>query len=201
MEHLPLPKPPKSCVFRLVPNSHLHVSKTNNASEVYDLEGAFWEFEIELTNVLEADALALDAFLAKCRGSVGKFLCFDYRFLQDDLDSFAMVTTSFQDGNLLKVAGLPVNSVYAKSGNRIQIGTGENAELKILTADVVVDSHGACELEFESPMRQIPASNTPVYFKRPAGVFRLLDNKQGLAEAQVKNGFVTAWKIKGREAF
>ncbi|MBQ4810596.1 hypothetical protein J8M20_04585 [Pseudoalteromonas luteoviolacea] len=35
MEHLPLPKPPKSCVFRLVPNSHLLVSKTNNASEVW----------------------------------------------------------------------------------------------------------------------------------------------------------------------
>ncbi|WP_235423428.1 hypothetical protein [Pseudoalteromonas luteoviolacea] len=177
------------------------MSKTNNASEVYDHEGAYWEFEIELTNVLEADALALDAFLAKCRGSVGRFLCFDYRFLQDDLDSFARVTSSFQDGNLLKVTGLPVNSVYAKAGNRIQIGTGENAELKILTSDVVVDSQGECELEFESPLRQIPASNTPVYFKRPEGVFRLLDNKQGLAEAQVKNGFVTSWKIKGREAF
>ncbi|WP_231102278.1 hypothetical protein [Pseudoalteromonas luteoviolacea] len=173
------------------------MSKTNSASEVYDLEGAYWEFEIELANVLEADALALDAFLAKCRGSVGKFLCFDYRFLQDELDSFARVVEPYQDGNVLNVSGLPVNGVYAKAGNRIQIGVGENAELKVLTAYVVVDSHGACTLEFESPMR----SNTPVYFKRPAGVFRLLDNKQGLAEAQVKNGFVTVWKIKGREAF
>ncbi|MCF2855911.1 hypothetical protein L1286_00380 [Pseudoalteromonas sp. SMS1] len=177
------------------------MSKTNHASEVYDLEGAYWEFEIELANVSESDALALDAFLAKCRGSVGKFLCYDYRFLQDELDSFARVVEPYQDGNVLNVSGLPVNGVYAKAGNRIQIGEGENAELKVLTADAVVDSYGACTLEFESPMRQIPASNTPVYFRRPAGVFRLLDNKQGLAEAQVKNGFVTSWKIKGREAF
>ncbi|MBQ4810594.1 hypothetical protein J8M20_04575 [Pseudoalteromonas luteoviolacea] len=47
------------------------MSKTNNASEVYDLKGAFWEFETELANVSEPDALTLDAFLAKCRGAVG----------------------------------------------------------------------------------------------------------------------------------
>ena len=74
MEHIPLPKAPKKCVFRLVPNSSVHVSKHNNSSEIFDLEGAYWEFEIEIANVAEDDALALDAFLTKLRGQVGKFI-------------------------------------------------------------------------------------------------------------------------------
>lgn len=50
-------------------------------------------------------------------------------------------------------------------------------------------------------MRVIPADNTPLYFNQPKGVFRLADNKQGIASAQYKNGIVTRWRIKGREAF
>ncbi len=34
---LPLPKRPN---FKLVPNSQVHLNKANNATEVYDLEGA-----------------------------------------------------------------------------------------------------------------------------------------------------------------
>ncbi|AZZ98248.1 hypothetical protein [Pseudoalteromonas sp. R3] len=201
MEQLPLPKPPKSCVFRLVPNSQVHVSKANNASEVYDLEGAYWEFELELTNVREGDALALDAFLAKLRGQVGKFALHDYRRPQTNLTAAGFVNGSNQDGNVLNVRGMPVNQTYAPAGSRIQIGLGETAELKVLTEDVVVNSHGHAQLVFESPVRSIPGDSSPVYFNKPYGVFRLADNKQGLAEAQLKDGLVTSWKIKGREAF
>ncbi|NOU50272.1 hypothetical protein HG263_06915 [Pseudoalteromonas sp. JBTF-M23] len=201
MEHLPLPKPPKSCVFRLVPNSQLHVNKANNATEVFDDEGAYWEFEIELNNVPEADALVLDAFLAKLRGSVGAFLMHDYRYEQTELTTNAYVSGSNQDGNTLAVTNLPAGQIYARAGSKIQIGVGGAAELKVLTEDVVPASYGATMLHFESPMRRIPMHNTPVIFYKPAGVFRLADNKQGLADAQYKNGIVTSWRIKGREAF
>ncbi|MCO7187602.1 MULTISPECIES: hypothetical protein [unclassified Pseudoalteromonas] len=55
------------------------VSKANNASKVCDLEGANREFELELTNVREDDALALDAFLAEFRGQLGKFVMQDFK--------------------------------------------------------------------------------------------------------------------------
>ena len=38
---LPLPKRPKRSNFKLVPNSQVHLNKANNATEVYDLEGAY----------------------------------------------------------------------------------------------------------------------------------------------------------------
>lgn len=201
MEHLPLPKPPKSCVFRLVPNSQLHINKANNASEVFDNEGAYWEFDIELTNVPESDALELDGFLAALRGSVGRFLMHDYRREQEHLDTIAFVSGGYQDGASLAVTNLPPGRIYARAGEKIQIGSGAAAELKILTENVLPASTGATMLRFESPMRRIPAHNSPVYFVRPAGVFRLINNKQGLADAQYKNGVVTSWRIRGREAF
>jgi len=201
MEFLPFPKEPKSCVFRLVPNSQLHVNKANNATEVFDNEGAYWEFDVEFANVPEAAALELDGFFAKLRGSVGAFLLHDARFEQTNLDTVAYVSGSNQDGNTLAVTNLPHGQIYARAGSKIQIGSGGSAELKILTENVIPNRTGSTMLHFEPPLRRIPAHNTPIYFSKPAGVFRLADNKQGLADAKYKNGVVTSWKIKGREAF
>lgn len=201
MQLLPLPKRPKLSNFKLVPNSQIHLNKANNATEVYDLEGAYWEFEIELANVPERDALALDAAIAKLRGQVGTFLLFDYRREQLDKDFTAYVRGANQDGNILNVDALPANQTILVAGERMQIGTGQNSELKVLTEDVVTNSLGHATLIFESPVRKIPADNTLITFKQPAGLFRLADNNQGLASAQYKKGIVTSWKIKGREAF
>lgn len=201
MQLLPLPKRPKLSNFTLVPNSQVHLSKANNATEVYDLEGAYWEFEIELANVPERDALALDAALAKLRGQVGTFLLFDYRREQLDKDFTGLVNGANQDGNILNVDGLPANKTLLVAGERMQVGSGQSAELKILTADVITNSVGQATITFESPVRKIPADNALITFKQPAGLFRLADNRQGLASAQYKKGIVTSWKIKGREAF
>lgn len=124
MEFLPLPKQPKSCVFRLVPNSQLHVNKANNATEVFDNEGAYWEFDVEFANVPEAAALELDGFLAKLRGSVGAFLLHDARFEQANLDTVAYVSGSNQDGNTLAIANLPSDQVYTRAGSNIQVDSG-----------------------------------------------------------------------------
>ncbi|MBS3796669.1 hypothetical protein [Pseudoalteromonas sp. BDTF-M6] len=201
MQLLPLPKRPKSCTFKLVPNSQTHVNKANNATEVYDHEGAYWEFDIELAHVREQDALQLEGFLASLRGQVGKFLMFDYRREQLDKDFTAFVSGADQDGNILNIAGLPASTTVALTGERIQVNTGENAELKILTQDLVTDGTGAATVVFEPPMRKIPAHNTQIIFKQPVGVFRLADNKQGIDTAQFKRGIVTSWKIRCREAF
>lgn len=197
---LPLPKPPKKCTFKLVPNSREFINKANNASEIYDLEGAYWEFELELANVPEADALALDAFIASLRGRVGKFLLFDYRRAQETNPYTAKIDGDNQDGNTLLLKGLPANTLIARAGEKCQIGSA-NVELKMLTKDVQTNSQGRGNMVFESPLRRIFATDTPVYFNKPKGEFRLVDNNQGLATAQYKKGVVTSWKIRGREAF
>lgn len=198
---LPFPKRPYSCVFRLVPNSKINVSKANNASEVFDLEGAYWEAEIEIRNIRDENALELEGFLAAQRGSVGKFLVYDFRREQLDRDFIAYVDGDNQDGNLLNITGLTPNALIAKSGERFQLADNENTELKMLTQDVESDANGNASIEFQSPIRKIPSSNTPLYFKQPKGLFRLANNKQGLADAEFKNGIITSWRIKLREAF
>lgn len=201
MQPLPLPKRPKLSNFTLVPNSQTHLNKANNATEIYDLEGAYWEFEIELANVPERDALALDGFIASLRGQVGTFTLVDYRREQLDKDFTGFVRGANQDGNILNIDGLPANQTLLVAGERMQVGVGQSTELKILTADLISNSIGQSTVNFESPVRRIPADNTLITFKQPAGLFRLADNKQGLASAQYKKGIVTSWKIKGREAF
>ncbi|MDC3190407.1 hypothetical protein NQU96_11700 [Pseudoalteromonas elyakovii] len=198
---LPLPKRPKRSNFKLVPNSQVHLNKANNATEVYDLEGAYWEFEIELANVPEREALALDAFIASLRGQVGTFTLFDYRREQLDKGFTGYVRGENQDGNTLVIDGLPLNQTLLVAGERMQVGVGQNTELKILTGDLVSDSLGRATVVFESPLRKIPADNTLITFKQPRGLFRLADNNQGIYSAEYKKGIVTSWKIKGREAF
>jgi len=200
-ELIPFPKRPFSSVFRLVPNSKINTSKVNNASEILDLEGAYWEAEFEFRNIKEEDALGLEGFLAAQRGSVGKFLAYDFRREQLDKDFTANVNGANQDGNTLDISGLTPLQTLAKIGERFQLGDGANAELKMLTKHVTSDDSGNATIEFESPVRKIPATNTPLYFKQPKGLFRLANNKQGLSDAQSKNGLVTSWRIKLREAF
>ena len=173
----------------------------NNATEVFDLEGAYWEVDVEIANVAELKCLTLDAFITKQRGSVGKFLMFDYRREQLDKDFVAYVNGANQDGNTLNIAGLVALTTLAVAGERFQLGDGDITELKMLTEDLVTDANGHASIVFESPIRKIPAPNTPLYFKQPKGLFRLADNKQGLASAQYKNGIVTGLRIKLREAF
>ncbi|MDC9565886.1 MULTISPECIES: hypothetical protein [unclassified Pseudoalteromonas] len=160
MQPLPLPKRPKLSNFTLVPNSQIHLNKANNATEVYDLEGAYWEFEIELANVPERDALALDGFIASLRGQVGTFTLIDYRREQLDKDFTGYVHGENQDGNILTIDGLPANQTLLVAGERMQVGVGQNTELKVLTQDLVTDSLGNATVIFESPLRKIPADNT-----------------------------------------
>jgi len=160
-----------------VPNSQTHLNKANNATEIYDLEGAYWEFEIELANVPERDALALDGFIASLRGQVGTFTLVDYRREQLDKDFTGFVRGANQDGNILNIDGLPANQTLLVAGERMQVGVGQSTELKILTADLISNSIGQATANFESPVRKIPADNTLITFKQPG------------------------WKIKGREAF
>ena len=83
----------------------------------------------------------------------------------------------------------------------MQVGVGQNTELKILTGDLVSDSLGRATVVFESPQCKIPADNTLTPLNSRVVRFGLADNNQGIDSAEYKKGIVTSWKIKGREAF
>ena len=134
--------------------------------------------------------------MASLRGQVGVFTLFDYRREQLDKDFTGLVNGASQDGNTLIIDGLAPNQTLLVAGERFQVGAGELVELKMLTQDLVTNASGVATVMFESPLRKIPVDNTPLYF-----IFRLIDNKQGISEAKYKNGIITNWRIKGREAF
>lgn len=82
-----------------------------------------------------------------------------------------------QSGNTLLTRGWS-NSVTGilLAGDYIQIGTGTNSRLHMVTADANSDSSGDASLSIVPALRSSPADGTAITVNNPVGVFRLRDN-------------------------
>lgn len=142
--------------------------------------GEQWMIDVSLPVITRPEVAALwKAFGAKMRGS------YNYVLLGDPLGKTPsgvatgtpQVAAGGQTGSVLLTKGW-TNSVTGimKAGDYIQLGTGENARLHILTEDANSDGSGNATLSIEPALRSSPALNQAVIIDNPRGAFRLDSN-------------------------
>lgn len=81
-------------------------------------------------------------------------------------------TGSNQNGSALYIKGLPVSTNgLLLENDQVEVITSYGSELKFVTAALNSDAAGLGYLQFEPPLRGVPAENAPVIIHQPMGKF------------------------------
>lgn len=119
------------------------------------------------------------SFALKLRGQFGTFYLGDpsARIPQGVGTGTPVVDGINQNGNTLLTRGWTsgVTGILL-AGDYIQIGTGTNSRLHMVTADANSDGSGDAALSIEPALRYSPADGTAINVNNPVGVFRLTEN-------------------------
>lgn len=81
-------------------------------------------------------------------------------------------TGTSQTGSALHIKGLPASeSALLMPADQFEVITSRGSELKIVTAALNSDAAGLGYLQFEPPLRGVPADNAPIIIHEPMGRF------------------------------
>jgi hypothetical protein len=153
--------------------------------QVFRHPGAWWEAEATVPTIGDpTNARLWSAFLVSLRGRSGTFLMGDpsRRVPRGAAGAQAALTvvSAVVRGTSLTIGGFtPTQANALRAGDHIQIGTGANARLHLVVADVTADGAGEAVVPIEPPLRASHAGGTAVSLNAPAGVWRLTANDLG----------------------
>tara|TARA_R110002020_G_scaffold437862_1_gene648190 strand:+ start:302 stop:928 length:627 start_codon:yes stop_codon:yes gene_type:complete len=150
--------------------------------QVYQYSGEWWECDITMPPMRTANAREFVAFLVSLRGQYGSVYIGDWdaRTALGTAGTSAgtpLVNGADQTGNTLICDGAPASKTgYLKAGDYIQIGSGTDQKLHMVTADSNSDGSGNFTLSIEPALRSSPANNTALVVANTKGVFRLANS-------------------------
>lgn len=142
--------------------------------------GERWSIDFRLPPVTNrATASDWMAFGAKLEGKYGRFLIGDpaARTPRGVATGTPLVDGGGATGNTLPTKGWTsgVTNILRK-GDYIQLGTGVNSRLHMITEDADSNGSGEANLSIVPALRSSPADNAPIVVTNPKGLFRLVDN-------------------------
>lgn len=162
--------------------------------ESQDNDISIWSAEIELARMTADRARAWSSFLAKLRGQHGSFLLgntgSDVPAGSAALDAGAPVTdgVQVQGAFSLNVTGLPATVTgYLVEGDYIQLGSGADSRLYMVTNDVDSDGAGAAAIDIWPRLRVAYPDASAITVSACRGVFRLAKNSR---EIDIDRGLV-----------
>lgn len=166
--------------------------------QIYDNMGEMWELEVQLPNMLRADAEEFNAFLLKLRGRYGTFLLGDPNGATPRglWAGSPLVKGGSQTGYTLLVDGFTIGTTV-KAGDYFSLGTGANTHLHKLVTDGTANGSGEITLEFMPYLRASPADNDAVTFTSAKGLFRLSEN---IHPFQINSDNVYSMGFRAKEA-
>lgn len=148
--------------------------------QTYRWPGERWSIDFRLPPITNrATASDWMAFGSKLEGKYGRFLIGDpaARLPRGVATGTPLVNGGGATGNTLPTDGW-TNSVTGilLKGDYIQLGTGVNSRLHMITEDVNSNGSGEANLSIVPALRVSPADNAPIVVNNPRGLFRLVDN-------------------------
>lgn len=157
----------ESIEFRAVNAVVTSQSPFTYKQQVFAHQGQRWEASVNIPSVGKDLAADWKSFLVALKGQTGTFLLGDpdYRNQRGDVSSCTLTGTLGQESVSVVMTGT------LKSGDYIQLGTGQNARLHT----VLQDQTGDGTLEIWPGLRDNYTAAT-VTFTDPKGVFRLREN-------------------------
>ena len=179
---LPSVKGPASIVMRTTNLVAMNRSHFTGIQSTITYPGPWWEADVTLPPMREADAEEWIAFLLKLRGRAGTFLMGDPtkatpRGSAATAPGTPVVNGADQTGNYLNISGMPTSVTnYLKTGDNIQLGTGSASTLHKLLEPLDSDSSGEGTATLWPRIRVAPSDGAAITVANPRGLFRLKEN-------------------------
>ena len=165
---------PRDVEWGVLWNTQVHASPLTQAVRTVELPGARWQVVFKFGSLEEADAALLQAHLMKLRGRVNRSLIMPWQRSQPrgTIAGTPLVAGASQTGSTLAIDGCTAGTTL-KTGDFFMVGSGTDAELKMVTADATANGSGAMSVTFEPPLRAAPADNAAITTTNPTGRFML----------------------------
>jgi len=167
--------------FSLIANTQTFTSPLNKSVQTSELPGARWKASVTWSNLVEADARAMKAFLARLRGMAGRFYLYDHSHPMPSGTAAGtpLVKGASQTGNTLNTDGWTANqSGLLLPGDYL----GVNGQMVMVTEPASADSGGNATITFEAPLRSSPADNLGIVTYQPTCTMMLIDDEQDQIE-------------------
>ena len=178
MTNYPIPTAPKptAATLRMVSQNFTAQSPFTYQQQVLNHPGRRWEIDISLPPMRRDDVAEWQAWLALLDGSLNTFTMGDplAAIPRGEAGGTPLVDGADQTGSTLDVDGASVSETnWLRAGDYIQLGTGSDARLYMVTQDADTDGSGAVTLSIWPSLRATPSDNDPVIVSGAVGAFRL----------------------------
>lgn len=150
--------------------------------QVLSYAGQRWEADITLPPMKHTAAREWIAFLSQLHGPTHTFTMGDPlgATAAGEAGGTPLVAGASQTGATLNVDGCTVSQTdWLKAGDYIQLGTGADARLHMVTADVDTDGTGAATLTLWPDITTAPSDNDSVIVSDTVGAWRLASSTIG----------------------
>lgn len=169
----------RSVVFRMASQNAITASPFTFKQQVLQHPGRRWEVDVALPPMKHADARIWIAWLAQLDGTYNTFTIGDPLGAtpQGSAGGTPLVAGASQTGASLNIDGCTLSQTgWLKAGDYIQLGTGGDARLYMVTADVNSSGTGTATLPIWPSITTAPADNASVVVSSTVGAFRLTSN-------------------------
>ncbi len=167
---------PTSVEWELVPNPQRSLrSPLNNAVQTLAAPGELWQAKITFPPSLVGDARIILAWLARLRGSAGRFYLHDHSLPtpQGIATGTPLVKGASQTGLTLVTDGWTISQTgILKAGDMFGFGS----ELHMVAVDADSDGSGDSTITLVKPIRTSPANNAAITTSSPKATMMLLEN-------------------------
>ena len=170
---------PSTFSFGIRFNTQINVSPLSGAVQTIEIPGARWVADMTFTNLDRSETRELVSFLAKLKGSSGRFYLTDKSHpvqLGNPGSSLPVVLGANQTGSTLNTEGWEAGgNNLLLPGDYIEV----NNELKVITEPVTPITGGLATINFSPPLRRSPPDNTSIIIAdaTPKVIMMLSDNE------------------------
>lgn len=150
------------------------------AGQAQAFSGQMWAADVSLPPMKREDAVVWVSWLTSLRGQYGTFLMGDplCATALGEAGGTPLATGSNPAGETLNIAGATASQTdWLKAGDYIQLGTGANARLHQVLADVDTDASGNGTLSLWPHTRSAVTAGTAITVSSPVGRWRLDSNQ------------------------
>ncbi|ARZ01308.1 hypothetical protein AXW38_09870 [Yersinia ruckeri] len=171
----PMAIAPSDMRIQLLSNSKIFQSPFSGASQTVSAPGSRWVMTLNFKNLQDDKARVLEALVADLDGVAGRVRLWDFARGGRSPAGTPVVSQAEQRGKMLATRGWLPNRLVLLKGDYITV----NDELKKITQEVRSDLSGQAVICFSPQLRWPPAAGAPIECRKPTGLFRLIDEKQG----------------------
>ena len=185
---------PSSFKWNLKSNGTSFSSPFTAKTQTVRWVGSAWKASITMNSLDELEAIAFEALLFEMDGLAGRVKLWDFGRTPNVVRGAPRVNGANQKGTSLITDGWTASVKVLKKGDYFTV----NDELKYCLADVTSNASGQATVRFAPQLRTAPADNLVIEVANPYGIFRLIDDENGVSR---KPAFDNDFTIEFIEAF